>query len=91
VDFVAVTATIGDATKCETDSGKQTELKDAHLKTNSGNAVNHLTHGCSTVGGRQRVECETKVRPSQATEAEWRKNTLNKKKCGPIIFNAYNR
>ena len=34
-----VTATNGDATKCGTDSVKQTELKYEHLKTNSGNTV----------------------------------------------------
>lgn len=33
------TATKDDATNCETDSGKQTELNAKHLKTNSGNTV----------------------------------------------------
>ena len=31
-----VAATTGDATKCEMDSGKRTELNDVRLKTNSG-------------------------------------------------------
>jgi len=45
VGFVAlecvnvVTSTKCDATKCETHSVEQTELKDEHLKTNSGNTA----------------------------------------------------